>query len=467
MIIICNKVLIMPISNLKAKECQQSYESDIDPDDVKTDNLIYKFWTMNAQLPEEARIQFTPQPTFCDAFMLFSEEALLHTFWSTEGLGRGKKTPIQETMQKFKSRKEAEDMRETTYGELIKQLFIGTRPASKRTSYHRKLATQKDIQDRQSQQGSSSSSTAMNAANSPFSIDKLKEYVTNTFQYRQELKDYKEGLRHIPPVEPRLPHDDTFNKHYILTNMVRTNGLELQVLAFDLRKPKTPPSRYKMAETRVDIHDIEKRFPDRNAVLRMFPRGPENVAVVGIDPGEVISAAACGINTDSNNASVVRNLLVKRAALYSPILSHREAMNRAKNERIKPPASPGYIFPTVNDFQNRLCNLGNGSPRDVCLHINWWMFVFRWLRSFYSTTSYKRKDWDRKKAFRAEYDWAVRGLLQCGGADVKVHEKVTDGSGRDILFVYGNAEFNTRTKLASLHTTFKGYFFKKVMIICL
>ncbi|KAK3814940.1 MAG: hypothetical protein J3Q66DRAFT_432681 [Benniella sp.] len=88
-----------------------------------------------------------------------------------------------------------------------------------------------------------------------------------------------------------------------------------------------------------------------------------------------------------------------------------------------------YSSPTVNDLQNRLHTrriAGTGA-----------------------------------KAFRAEYDLAVAGILRCAGLDVKVNEKV---GARKVLFVYGGASFNTRTKLSTLHTTLKGHFFKKASL---
>jgi hypothetical protein len=95
----------------------------------------------------------------------------------------------------------------------------------------------------------------------------------------------------------------------------------------------------------------------------------------------------------------------------------------------------------------------------------------------------KKINWERKKATRTEYDWAVHGALKVadpkGGAHVKVNTSTTassessGGTGTETgmlapaLFVYGSSSFNTRTRLTSLHESFKGYFYKKVKeIIC-
>ncbi|KAG0336569.1 hypothetical protein BG005_004287, partial [Podila minutissima] len=76
---------------------------------------------------------------------------------------------------------------------------------------------------------------------------------------------------------------------------------------------------------------------------------------------------------------------------------------------------------------------------------------------------YKKRSWDRKKSFKAEYDLAVQGIMHCAGQEFNVCHKAEKKPA--VLFVYGSATFNTGTSLASLHTSFKGNLFKKVMAL--
>ncbi|KAF8939052.1 hypothetical protein BGZ58_010807 [Dissophora ornata] len=78
-----------------------------------------------------------------------------------------------------------------------------------------------------------------------------------------------------------LPWHPGLSKYYVPSNMIRINGLEFQVLAFDLRKSRLPPSRYKMDETQVNIEDIELKFPSVLATRSVF--GRRNVKAVRID----------------------------------------------------------------------------------------------------------------------------------------------------------------------------------------
>jgi hypothetical protein len=135
-------------------------------------------------------------------------------------------------------------------------------------------------------------------------------------------------------------------------------------------------------------------------------------------------------------------------------------MNIAKSTALPFHHGPGlYSPPTVHNLQNRLVGIKDGTLQEVIDHAHWFHAEFWFLRAFYGSKAYKRNNWDRRKAFRAEYDWAVAGILRCAGLDVKVNEKVGT---RKVLFVYGGASFNTRTQLSTLHTTLKGHFFKKV-----
>ncbi|KAF9981750.1 hypothetical protein BGZ65_003613, partial [Modicella reniformis] len=90
---------------------------------------------------------------------------------------------------------------------------------------------------------------------------------------------------------PDLSEDRSLDKYYVPTNMIRTNGVGLQVLAFDLRKRKPPSAQYRSPDARVDIPDIEHEFCTRSDIKEAFGEGPKAVAVVDIDPGEVVSAA--------------------------------------------------------------------------------------------------------------------------------------------------------------------------------
>ncbi|KAI8605884.1 hypothetical protein EDD21DRAFT_428608 [Dissophora ornata] len=223
---------------------------NIDRDKIETKGLIYNSWTLDQSLPDSARIKFCPQASFGDDFMLFSEEALVETLWpSKEGRppkhGTKQQGPIRVAMDSFMQQSNAKHLVQTDYGALIQQI-------------------------------GSTSTTRL-----PFSTATLQSYKTNMKIYR-DTKRASEGNNTVNVVlKPVLPWHPGLSKYYVPSNMIRINGLEFQVLAFDLRKSRLPPSRYKMDETQVNIEDIELKFPSVLATRSVF--GRRNVKAVRID----------------------------------------------------------------------------------------------------------------------------------------------------------------------------------------
>ncbi|KAF9553852.1 hypothetical protein EC968_010056, partial [Mortierella alpina] len=189
----------------------------------------------------------------------------------------------------------------------------------------------------------------------------------------------------------------------------------------------------------------------------------------------VVSAAGCGINIDLTSAATAANtvtvLTVKRAALYAPVFRDRYVMNQLKEE--PPPIPRSSAFPrvaaalrphdSINHIQNDMFGFGDGQPEAVQAHLRAWETAFRKLREFYSCNAHKKRNWARRKAFRAEYDHAATGLLRLALLDTELnqlHNKVGPGV-KKALFVYGSARFNTHTKVASLHTSLMGFFYRK------
>ncbi|KAF9414727.1 hypothetical protein BGZ94_000299, partial [Podila epigama] len=64
-------------------------------------------------------------------------------------------------------------------------------------------------------------------------------------------------------------------------NYIRTDGQELQILAYDLARLRQPPSRKDC------LPRIEKLYPTQRHLIEAFGDDLDSVIVVGIDPGEV------------------------------------------------------------------------------------------------------------------------------------------------------------------------------------
>ncbi|KAF9560174.1 hypothetical protein EC968_006282 [Mortierella alpina] len=462
-------VELWPLLNEKAAEHNQvNFAGTIDPQNVSKDDLVFMFWRMNDTLPVNARMAYCPNAALTNTFMMLSEETLLHQLWPKAGRLdlRPNRTRVRLIMDKILSRGEAERLVKE-HGTLTRILFFGEPAATANrrppvSSYRRKLITTDDLMRRMNSTG---------GIQYPLSPESLVAHKQEVKDYNKRRKTAKEAGAPFDEPLPALPSDPTLPQFYVPTGMIRTNGLELQIFAYDLRKRCPPPSKYRVPETSAGIKDISQ-WETAADIQAALGDAYLSMPVVGIDPGEVVTAAGCGIHILPGRPNTVSNLTIKRTALYAPILRARYALNLVKKEplpipNLQPAGQGPLTAPSINDWQNQILGLADGSRQSAVNHVATWGSAYPALRDFYGSNAYRKNNCARRKAFRAEYDWAVTGLLKLGldrhnAVEMRgVHMKVGVGGGKKTLFVYGDAKFNTRSRLASLYTSFQGYFYKK------
>ncbi|KAK3811751.1 MAG: hypothetical protein J3Q66DRAFT_442623 [Benniella sp.] len=252
----------------------------------------------------------------------------------------------------------------------------------------------------------------------------LQQYVKNFFEYLDE----RIGAA-----------DET-------TLALLTNGLVVDLLAYDITRA------YTSTKAKVRIPNIKALFPDQHSIRASFGEDLSQISVIGVDPGEHVSAAFCAINP--KNPSTVSNLLVRRKALYQPVLSYRSALQKLKCHR--------PIFTDVSEIHGAMWARDSSSKVGTELpstydtiasfeaYFDQWLYVPPILQEFYACRKLKVMKWEMRKSLQAEYQWAVKGAMSL--AD----------SPQSSLFVYGGASFNSGTNLPSLHTTLKGKLIKLI-----
>ncbi|KAG0231045.1 hypothetical protein BGX31_005657 [Mortierella sp. GBA43] len=421
-------------------------DDEVDDDDEaeETEDDQYKFdqghvlmcWNKYMNLPKSVRPVFVPTAGFKDSFQQLSERALVPLLWGDK---LGKVNPPTKTIMVSRvcSREEAERAEQSQYGELIRRLFVGD-----------KEAIRKDPMKRQTSYGKKTTTMELLSRSCPaFSKPSLQEYVDDHFTFINAKKDSAHGSPGTSLSPPPLPTNaDPKGPRYALSNQLFTNGLQVHVTAFDTRNSRKGPNQ------RASIPKLEERFPDRQAIVKDLGNSFREAVVVGVDPGERISAAFCRI--DPQHPNQVSNLAIRRSALYSPTLSYRIRQEEAKRRDIIVDGSSesGTIeLPSVHEFEQALPATTFNSIQEYEEGLRYYAQVFEILNGYYSTKKLKKQDWEKDKAMRAEKDLAVEGALQM----------VRGLRGRPALFVYGNGQFNTGIKLASMHETFKHYFMVK------
>ncbi|KAF8976772.1 hypothetical protein BGZ46_007981, partial [Entomortierella lignicola] len=429
------------------------YDEDDDDDDNDGGSFqsghIKLWWQELCRLPKSSRPVFCPSTGFSDTFLEFAEEAIIGLLWG--GGKKGLNHPTRSIMESWMKRSDAEAMAKEDPGSLFHAMFIGVqievaeKAGVRQTSYGRQTTTMRAL---------SAPPTGDHPGHVELQLPRLREHVRSLLKYRADLAKFKKSplsTGGIPPERPFILKPNGA-KRYASSNLIATDGLRIHLHAFDLKNPSN--SYY----NRVDLKNITAVYegnPLSNDEL-------QGAVVVGIDPGEVISASFCALDPEVPKG--LKNLLVRRRTLYEPTLKYRSLLQKMKQHRHTKTVENSQGIPvdintpSISELENCLnvSNISDSvSEARESLKRTW--YIFSEVRSFYGSHKVKKLNFAREKAKRAEFDLSVAAGLSLVDPSAGCHER----SERRAVFVYGNGKFNTRTKLASLHDSFRGYFFKK------
>ncbi|KAG0346432.1 hypothetical protein BG004_001746 [Podila humilis] len=341
---------------------------------------------------------------------------------------KARPNPAAKSAEKIMTKKTAQERVKNHHRELIRILVYGDSEAIRKsrkvmqTSFGKRTTTMQEL-----------------ASSHPdvFGAVTRKEYLDEKFKFLN-AKD-KTGLS-CPPL-PTTAFNDSPNRppRFALNNMLATNE--------------------KNSMTRVlnPIRRVEKQFPSTQSVLDRFGVSSlDEIDIWGVDPGEVNTASFCS----AARVSAVENLVVKRSSLYQPVLSHRRALERLKEQRIqhapgqtvtgdcwaKPvQANTRLSLPSINDIQNILPEQQYVDVEQLESSTVKFYQTEGLLHGFYGSKKVKSLNWARKQSKKAKVDMVVESIL-------KQHQ------GRKAMFFHGNGSFRTGLNWASSHESFKTVF---------
>lgn len=248
--------------------------------------------------------------------------------------------------------------------------------------------------------------------------------------------------------------------------MIRSNGLELQVPAYD-----TKHEPYGALDP---VMRIEKVLPDEDAIARIFQGKIPKCR--GWDPGELAAAALCLIEHERkwNGAPdpgdpPVTNLMIRRAALYSPTTAARSERERVKNRKLQvvpgesidgriwardvDPKGARTDVQSIQEIESCLPPKGQVTVEDFEDTVRIRVSMEPLLREFEGSRHMKKAAWEEKKAVRAEQDMAVAAILRFCEPE-------------PCLIAIGNGKFRTGINLASKPETLQSHFTRKVLALC-
>ncbi|KAI8345795.1 hypothetical protein B0O80DRAFT_471819, partial [Mortierella sp. GBAus27b] len=408
-------------------------EDNEDTDDILIEESKLRFktghvkqwWKYYISLPAELRPVFCSTASLKDTFNLFQETAFVALLWQP-----GTKTNSALSKKVF-GRDEADRLAKEDYGAVIHRLFIGdaktikSDPTKSQTTYGKRSTTMGQL--------------AIDAPDK-FGIRPMRDYLDEHFAYlkRRHNPGSTPSAQLTPPPLPNA--SDSYR--YAISNILQTDGLRVNVTAFDIKR------QWVSSNAKIKVPDMETRFPDRSSIKAALG-DPKKVTVVGVDPGQIISASFCGLNPQKPDS--VTNLHIKRAALYAPTHSHRQALQSLK--RIRPVVTQSatidpsiwisptqfntsegcFEVPSIQELESSLPDRNFTSVEDYKTGLQRWWDLHDALTGFYGSTKLKKWTWELSKANRAEQDMAFNGALKVanplGGAHL--------GPTTPTLFIYG------------------------------
>lgn len=395
-----------------------------DDEDIRFDpGHIAKWWREFISLPTEVRPHFTPTAHLSGSFTLLSERAIVAMLW-------GESSDVASILaSKVCTKPRANTMVETSCGELFHALFIGKKQSIRddknkaQTSYGKRTTTMKHI-------------SGCSPNHKPVALD---DYLQKWFSYLRQRTQGNSTTSATPPTPPTFPPLPDHHDQYAISGMLRTDGIQLQMIAYDVRKPR------QSARSRTYIQDLTRRFPSKESIDQTFHGKQRDAVVVGVDPGEVVSAAFCALNPRAPDQAT--NLIVKRSALNAPGFAHRAMLQELKG---RPGVELDGGLHTVYDIEATLRPWNQQSGDEHRSSLQQFHHSYEALRSFYASSGVKKMNWERQKAYHAELQWAAHRALGM------------IPNNQPSLIVYGDGKFRTGIGLSSLHETFKGVFLRKV-----
>lgn len=454
-----------------AGEADDTVDADDDDPTKKSKKIVFQpghirsCWGYLMKLPAANRPRFCIQSKMTDGFIDISENELKSILWGQEA-GQVRSIWSGGT---YTSKWAAQQVN-SSYGNIIKMLFIGDRDtvrhARKQQTTYGKRTTTMD------QCATAHPNIYGQRPLARYKIDRINYYrakhnasISAGSSSSSSASATPQPFNLPAPALP-TPPPSAGSFRYALNNYIRTDGYQLQLLAYDLTKNRQAPGRKEF------LKRIEKQYPTQQSIINAFGQNLESVVVVGIDPGEVVSGAFC-VRLDDKT---VVNLLVKRASLYQPTLAFRAWEQEWRRQH--PTAGPAdnvnaslwtrkadnknrtTFLPSIHDLENALHPTSYASLDALkCAHQQYFELE-PIIHGFYSSSDWKKAVYQHRMAKLAEMDMAVAGVLRL----VDEALKSTPMAGRRVLFALGNGTFRTGFNLTSVHNTFLRRLQQKVIM---
>lgn len=275
------------------------------------------------------------------------------------------------------------------------------------------------------------------------------------------LKSHLEEIEE-PGFQPR----NYVKNGYISRGSLLTDGFGLYLLAFKLKElqsvryrrlpeDRLPPKMMStVGGTDYYLQEIRHVVETKEDIKQLWPEvDPHNIKILTLDAGQAFVVGAYAYLPEDPHAHY--NLAVNQKAVLQPVFRHRRWLEGEKE------ATPDQQSKSTAHIESELPPL-RGPGANVVEYVKKLEKVEERLSEFYNgnKNQFKKHDWDKMRAKQAEYQAIATSLLGIVGGSIGQHRHPKN----PVLIGVGLGQFKSTGRLASLHSSFLGYFIPLVRV---
>ena len=285
---------------------------------------------------------------------------------------------------------------------------------------------------------------------------------------------------------PRTKKTRRPRRYKVSSGAITTNGLVVHALVFDTSQRQPGPAAVASSSPLFDTHLLGGKKDLDAKVQEHLNTHMNTMYVAGLDPGEVITCA-CTTLPPNPQTKTANNILISRTSLYQAtnIFNRKLQVRKAEKTILSGHHNTGY--PSINEIEALTPRRGQIGMESLQQYIKWYFAFERMLNSLYCCLWYKRRQWERTKRDKGDYERAFDAILCSAGVIPTYAANATEaanaaaraqamkvaraqamqvdpntGYSINLAIVIGNGEFASGIGRSSRHRTLTAFIVKKV-----
>ncbi|CAO3566149.1 unnamed protein product [Mortierella alpina] len=302
----------------------------------------------------------------------------------------------------------------------------------------------------------------------------MREYCADEDSLQTNLKrqwserDQQKAANQAVETGPRKQKSRRPKRYKVTSGAITTNGLVVHGLVFDTSQRKPGAVQAGSSPLRgVPLLGGKKDLDPK--VQAHLDAHKNTLHVAGLDPGEVITCA-CTTLPPSAQVKTATNTLASRGSLYQATNDFNRKLQLRKAEKTILSDDGNVGYPSINEIEALTPRRRQIGMESLQQYIKWYGAFERILNALYCSLWYKRRQWDRTKQDRGDYERAFDAILRSASATgptsatARVPAMQVDpntGYSMNLAIVIGNGQFASGIGRSSRHRTLTAFIVKK------